>query len=196
MADAFASLNGFEIFLLLCAVVGGFFVVVRLVMQFIGANFDGDADFDVDIDTDFDVNHVDSDLGFKLLSLHGLSAFLMMFGLVGLALYRQSGAGFLGSILGACLAGLASVWVIGRLFALFSSLQSSGTLQTSMAVDCTGTVYLKIPAGGTGRVTINFHKRLREFDAVAKGGGELLTGTPVKVVQVNANILVVEPITE
>jgi len=190
MSDAFANLNGFEVFYLLCAIVGGFFVLVRLVMQFVGAGIDTDADLDLD------GHHTDSDVGFKLLSLHSLTSFLMMFGLVGLALYRQSEVGFVTSIVGASLAGMISVWVIGRLFALFSGLQSSGTLATAQAVGSTGTVYLTIPAGGTGRVTINFQNRLREFDAVVKGGGELPTGTPVKVVQVNANVLVVEPLAD
>jgi membrane protein implicated in regulation of membrane protease activity len=195
MTHAFADFNGFEIFFLLCAVVGGFFVLVRLVLQFLGA--DTHVDGDLDVDMNIDAHHADSDVGFKLLSVHGLTSFLMMFGLVGLALYRQSKVGFLGSLIGACLAGLASVWVIGRLFALFNRLQSSGTLPTSQAVGCTGTVYLNIPAGGTGRVTINFHNRLREFDAVARdGGGELLTGTPIKVVQVHSNVLVVEKLSE
>jgi len=192
MPGAFANLNGFEVFFLLCAIVGGFFVLVRLIMQFVGAGVDVDADVDLDIDG----QHADSDVGFKLLSMHSLTSFLMMFGLVGLALYRQSGVGFMTSIVGASLAGLISVWVIGRLFGLFSGLQSSGTLATALAVGSTGTVYLKIPAGGTGRVTINFQNRLREFDAVAKGDGELPTGTPVRVVQVNANILVVEQLAD
>lgn len=186
MANAFSNLNGFEIFFLLCAIVGGFFVLARLIMQFVGAGVDVDADVDID------AHHVDSDVGFKLLSMHSLTSFLMMFGLVGFALYRQSGVGFVGSIAGACIAGLAAVWIIGRLFALFSRMQSSGTLKTEQAIGSSGTIYMKIPAGGTGRVTINFQNRLREFDAVASDSAELPTGTPVRVVQVKSNVLVVE----
>ena len=95
---------------------------------------------------DIDADHVDSDVGFKLLSLQSLTAFLMMFGLVGLALYRQNGVCFGGSIVGACLAGLISVWVLGRLFAWFDRLQSRGTLQTSMVIGCKVSVYLTISA--------------------------------------------------
>jgi hypothetical protein len=71
-------------------------------------------------------------------------------------------------------------------------LQSSGTLQTSAALGCTGTVYLTIPEQGTGRVSISFQSRLREFDAVAIDGKKIPTGTAIKVVQVNANVLVVD----
>lgn len=190
MVNAFANLNGFEIFFLLCAVVGGFFVLVKLVMQFIGA----DADIDTDLDAGVDAQHVDSDIGFKALSMHSLTSFLMMFGLVGLALYRQSHAGMVLSILGASVAGLASVWVIGRIFASVGRLQSSGTLATASAVGSTGTVYLNIPKGGTGRVSINFRGRLREFDASSADGEMLASGTPIRVVRVDASVLVVEKI--
>jgi membrane protein implicated in regulation of membrane protease activity len=115
-----------------------------------------------------------------------------LFGLVGLALYRQSQAGEVISIIGAVVAGSISVWIISKIFQTATQLQSSGTLKTSDAVGSTGTVYLNIPAGGTGRVSLNFQNRLREFDATEKNGNELSTGTPIRVVQVNANILVVE----
>jgi membrane protein implicated in regulation of membrane protease activity len=188
----FADFNGLEMFFLGCAVIGGFFVLVKLVLQFVGG--DSDADVGVDGDIGIEAEHVDSDIGFRALSMQGISAFFMMFGLVGLALYRQSQLGVVISIVGAVAAGLFSVWVMGKLFQMASRLQSSGTLQTADAVGCTGTVYLTIPEGGTGRVSLNFKNRLREFDAIEKNGAELPTGTPVRVVQVTANILVVESI--
>ncbi len=177
-------------FFLVCAIIGGFFVLVKLVLQFTGgdshADAGGDSGFHIDPD------HVDSDIGFRMLSLHGLSAFFMMFGLVGLALYRQSQAGVVVSIIGAVAAGMISVWVIGKLFQSAANLQSSGTLHTADAVGSTGKVYLTIPEGGTGRVSLNFRNHLREFDATEMNGAEVPTGTPVRVVQVNANVLVVE----
>lgn len=190
MVKIFADFNGLEMFFLACAIIGGFFVVVKLVLQFVG----GDADTGADVvsDIDIDTEHVDSDIGFRLLSMHGLSAFFMMFGLVGLALYRQNQAGVIISMVGAVFAGLVSVWVIGRIFQGAARLQSSGTLKTSDAVGSTGTVYLTIKEGGTGRVSLNFRNRLREFDACEKNGAKVPTGTPVRVIQVNANVLVVE----
>jgi membrane protein implicated in regulation of membrane protease activity len=184
--DAFANLNSFEVFFLACAVVGGFFVVVRLIVQFVGA------DTELDTDVDLDVHHVDADVGFKLLSMHGLTAFLMMFGLVGFALYRQNQAGFVLSMAGGTVAGLASVWIIGRLFSLITGLQSSGTVGIERAVGGEGTVYLTIPAGGTGRVLITADHRRRELDAVAQGGGEIATGERVRVVAAHGGAVVVE----
>jgi len=190
VVKAFSNFNGLEMFFLACAIIGGFFVFVKLIMQFVG----GDAHTGVGVDGDIgmDTEHVDSDVGFRLLSMHGLSAFFMMFGLVGLALYRQSQVGVIIAIIGAVAAGTASVWVIGKLFQGAVRLQSSGTLKTADAVGCTGTVYLTIPAGGTGRVSLNFQNRLREFDASEKNGAAVSTGTPVRVIQVKANLLIVE----
>jgi hypothetical protein len=189
---AFSSFNGLEIFFLICAVTGGFFVVFKLITLFLGGDTGSDIGMDGGGDVDIDMHHADSDVGFKFLSVHGFSAFLMMFGLVGLALYRQSGAGMFFSIAGAVLAGLGAVWVIGKLFQGAGRLQSSGTLDISVAVGCTGTVYLSIPEGGVGRVSLNVKNHLREYDAAEVNKAEVRTGTPVRVVGVNANVLTVE----
>lgn len=191
MVKAFADFNGLEIFFLACAVIGGIFVCFKLVSQFMGS----DADTDLGGEIDIEGTHIDSDLGFRLLSMHGLSAFFMMFGLVGLALYRQNQAGVMIAMAGAVAAGLLAVWAIGKLFQGASRLQSSGTLKTADAVGSTGTVYLNIPAGGTGMVSLNFRNRQREFDAVEKNGAPVATGTPIRVVAVKAHMLVVEVLT-
>jgi hypothetical protein len=190
MGGMLSGFNGMEIFFLICAVIGGFFVIARTVLQFAG----GDSDTDIDDGSGIDAHHTDSDVGFRLLSLHGLTSFLMMFGLVGLAFYRQSRAGLLISLFGGTVAGLATVWMIGKLFQLAARMQSSGTLSSSGALGSAGTVYLTIPEGGTGRVSIIFQNRLREFDAVERDGRLLPTGTSIRVVDVNYNILVVEAI--
>ena len=75
MGGIFSGYNGIEIFFLICAIAGGFFVVVKFIMQFIG--LDHDSDLGVD-SHDFDAHHADSDMGFKLLSLHSITSFLMM----------------------------------------------------------------------------------------------------------------------
>lgn len=153
-----------------------------------------EAELDHDL-TGVEAHHADSDAGFKLLSLHGIASFLMMFGLVGLALYRQSHAGTLVSLAGAALAGVGTAWVICKLFQLAGRMQSSGNLSpTGGLLASTGTVYLTIPKGGTGRVTINVRNRLREFDAVSIDGEELPTGTAVQVVDVSGTSVIVQNI--
>ncbi len=187
MTEAFSDFNGVEIFYAICASVGGFFVLLRMILQFFGGEADA---FDGDVDIDVDATHTNTDVGFKVLSLHALSAFFMMFGLVGLALYRQSASGFTPSILGGLVAGAISVWIIGKLFKLASGLESSGTKDTSAAVGRAGTVYQRIPKGGSGRVSVP--SMSRECDARTNDGEELESGTPVKILEVHANVLIVE----
>ncbi len=193
MKTLFTQFNGIEVFFLLCAIVGGIFVFIRLVLQLVGIGNHVDGDFTVD-GHNLHSHHADSDVGFKILSLHGLTSFLLMFGLVGLALYRQSKMGTFLSMTGAVAAGLFSIWVIGKLFSLVLKLQSSGTITIDSAVGAEGKVYLTIPEYGIGRVLVNVHKSLREYDASSVDKKELKSNTPIRVVWVDGNVLVVEKI--
>lgn len=193
MNELFSDYNGVEIFFLICAIIGTVFVLLKFAMQLIGLGYDSSADVHVG-GHDIDSHHSDSDAGFKFLSMHGITSFLMMFGLVGLAFYRQSQVGIFISIVGASVAGFASVWIIGRLFILSIKLKSSGTIQIDSAVGAQGKVYLKIPKDGTGRVLVNIRNSLREYDAKTNEDIDLDTGTPIRVVWVDGNVLVVERI--
>lgn len=189
MAEIFIHPSGLEIFFLVCAAIGGGIFFVRLIMQLVG----GLDDIDTEIDTGHgDIDHADADVSFKLLSLQGLTSFFMMFGLVGFALLRGSRMSEAIALIGAVAAGMASVWMIGKIFSVFRGLQSSGTMDNLSALGAKGTVYLTIPGEGQGKVQITVKGRLREFTAVAGQKEEIKTGTPVHVVQVNGNILVVE----
>ncbi len=193
MSQWYAELNGIEFFFLTCAVIGAVFVVLRLVLLFIGIETDLSGDMDIELD-EIDIHHVDSDVGFKLLSLQSLSAFLLMFGLVGFALYNENREGILISLAGAVGAGLAAVWSIGKLFSLFERLQSTGNIDLENALNTEGRVYLDIPENGTGRVLIHIQNRLREYDAKAADNKGLKTGEPIRVVQVQGKLLIVEKI--
>ncbi|MDD3310685.1 NfeD family protein [Pseudodesulfovibrio sp.] len=188
------TLNGLDIFFIVCALVGGIPLAIRFVLQFTGADFGDHASMSADFESPDGGTSFDADASLKFLSLHGLTSFLMMFGLVGFALYRQSEAGAAYSLLGATAAGLASFWVISRLFRLLSSMQSSGTLHIGQAVGCKGKVYTTIRPGKTGSVMVTCLGRLREYDASSADGGELKTGTLIRVTEVNGNTLIVVPI--
>ncbi|MFH1154127.1 MAG: NfeD family protein [Pseudomonadota bacterium] len=193
METIFNDFKGVEIFFLLCAVIGSAFVVIRLIMVFMGLDHDTSPDGG-DGFGDGDTGHSDSDAGFRYLSLHGITSFFMMFGLVGLALYRQSRVGVMIASVGATVAGFFAVWVIGKLFVLGRHLESSGTIEMADAVGAQGHAYMAIPENGTGRVLVNINNSLREYDARADDDGLIKTGTPVRVVWVDGNVLVVEKI--
>ncbi|MBP7294435.1 MAG: hypothetical protein KBB56_00115 [Acidobacteria bacterium] len=200
------GLSSFEIIFLTCAAVGGVMLLCRLALLVLGIGghdgADSGPDLAVDHGGDFhggdahsDGHHHDSaDAGFKLFTIHGLTAFLLMFGLVGLALSRQTSWGLLVALAGASVAGLITMWLIARVFGALGRLQSSGTLRMDNAVGCEGTVYLTIPAGGSGRVQVTVQDHLREFDATAQDGEVIRTGERVRVVWTQGDSLVVERI--
>ena len=195
MSEVLSNLNGLEILYLICATTGGLFFAFRMVLLFMGLDHDGadGLDGDAGMGTDaVDAHHADSDIGFKVLTIQGLTSFFMMFGLVGFALYREMGTGALISVIGATAAGSATVWVIGKLFTSMKKLQSSGTIDASSAVGAEGTVYLTIPAGGTGLVQVSFRNHFREYDAVSQNKEEIKTGERIRVTWVNGSVLVVE----
>ena len=61
---------------------GGVVFVIMTVIQFFGG------DMDIEGDVDVDVASGTADVSFKVISVHGLTAFFMIFGLTGLALFE------------------------------------------------------------------------------------------------------------
>jgi len=188
MSGEGSAFSGLELFFIICAVIGGGLFIVRFLIQLFGGT-DTDADLQVG---HADVDHVDADVSFKLLTLQGLTAFFMMFGLVGFAMLRESHASGGIALASALVAGTGTVWIIGRIFSSVKKLQSSGTMDNAGAIGEQGIVYLTIRAQGTGKVQVTMQGRLREFEAVSKDGAEIKTGERIRVREVNNNVLVVE----
>lgn len=188
MQPWFASLSNLDWVFITAGASGTLVVLLRVGLLLVGLSLDLDGDEFGDMD-----GHGDHGDGFHFLTVHSLASFLMMFGLAGFAL-RRNQAGTAWAILGGILAGLGAIWVIARLFRFAHRLQSSGTLRLEDAVGSLGTVYLTIPAGQTGRVSLRIGQRLREMDAVHAGSGPLVTGTPVRVLRVERSVAVVEPL--
>lgn len=183
-------MNGLEMAFVICAAIGGVLFLFRLVLQLFGMHHD--------IATDIasgDLDLANSDIGFKLLSFQTITAFLTMFGLVGFALLRASQAGPAISLAGATAGGLATAWVVALIFRGMSRLQSTSDYNPAQAIGSRGTVYLTIPAGGTGKVTVTINNRLSVLDAVAFDKTEVKTGAIIEVVDsVGSNVLVVKKV--
>jgi len=184
MIEWFASHNGIEQLFLLSGIVGGFVLILRLLLTIAGLDHHGDV-----------AAHVDSDAGFQALTIQGISSFFTMFGVVGFTLYHNAMLGTLLAMAGAVAAGAFSMWVVHKIFRAMLRLQSTGTVSLYAAVGSEGSVYLTVGKEG-GRVQINFANRLREFEAVSADGSTLPTGTPIRVQSVMANTLVVSPVSE
>jgi membrane protein implicated in regulation of membrane protease activity len=184
MTEFLTALEPIEKFYFGCALFGGSMFVIQSILMLLGINGD-------------DTHHglADADVSFKFLSLQGLTAFFMMFGLVALTLSRQHQSPHAFSVFGGAVAGVFTTWVIGRIFVGMKRLQSNGTLSIDKAVGQEGSVYLTIHPGRSGQVQISFENRLRHLDAVSEGGDEIATGERVKVIRViNSNTLSVRKV--
>jgi len=195
------GLSGLELLFACCAVFGTVLFVIRLVLMFVGGIDDahsadagdmdaGAGDFDAgagDFDA-ADMDHTgdlhDSDISFRLLSLQGLTAFFMMFGLVGWAVIRQGEYNALIPIAAGTVAGLLTVWVMKIIFQFATGLQSSGTMNLKNAIGEEGTVYLTIHPGQSGKVQVSIQNRLAVLEAVTDSKEEIKTGEPIRVVRI------------
>ena len=175
-----------------CAIVGGGLFLLRSILLLIGLGGDdhhdgvgGDASGDVsDGDTPVDT--------FKLVTLHGLTAFGLMFGLVGYLMLRNNPEGVWLAVVLAILAGLLTMVIIAKIFQSSRKLQSDGTIYPRDIVGLEGTVYLVIRPGGIGKVQVTVRNALKVFDARAKDPAiEIPTGQRVKVVEAG-DVLIVE----
>jgi membrane protein implicated in regulation of membrane protease activity len=200
--DIISSLSGLEKVFAVCAVIGGTLFIIRLILQFAGLqghDVGGGADVSA-MDAAHgaggtDVHSGDSDMSFKLLSLQGITAFLLMFGLVGLAMSKQTQTGAFASIAVAAAAAVVTVWLMARFFSAMGRLQSSGNINLDRAIGVEGTVYLNIPAEGTGQVELVVQNSMKICDASSANKTPLKTGDKVKIKSVVAGkILVVEKI--
>lgn len=200
MFDFFSDMNTLDTVFVICAGVGGLLFFVRTVLQLIGG-IDADMDMDagemdvgdVDVgDVDVDSDGGDSDSSFRIFTVQGMTVFAMMFGLVGLCCHVSLGLPPIVSVIGGTLAGLACIWVMYKVMTYLLRLQSSGTLNPKNAVGAQGTVYLRIPAEGSGRVRVVVQDRLKVMDAKSSKKEDIKSGERIVVVDVVNNTLLVE----
>ena len=186
METFYSSLSPVQKVFLFSAVLGGVIFILRMILMLAGIG-------DHDLHDGMSDAHMDADTSFQLFSLHGLTGFFMMFGLVGLGLSRQFWVPNLVAGAAGVAGGLATVWMIGKVFRSMTRLQSDGTLRLSDAIGQQGTIYLTIPPAGTGQVQVAFQGRLMIYDAVSADKTTIKTGDPVVVIDiVGGNTLVVE----
>jgi len=95
------------------------------------------------------------------------------------------------------LSGTLAMFVVGYLLYMFSRLSEDGNVEIENAMFNTGKVYLTIPAkeAGQGKIHITIGNSFREINAVTKNLEPLPTGSPIRVVDIiDDNLLLVEPI--
>ena len=110
-----------EIFYLVCAIIGGILFLIRVILFFTGGSSRGKHDINADGDLDNDLGH--ANVGMRLVSPQGITAFFMMFGLVGLAL-SKSGIISIWTVLGGLATGFFTMLIIAKIFAEMEKLRS------------------------------------------------------------------------
>jgi hypothetical protein len=196
LSDWIHSFSGVNAVFFLSAVFGGVLFIFHLILMIVGgvhSAWDAGGHAGVDAHGADTAHSGDSDASFKLLTLRGLTAFFLIFGLVGLAMSIDSHFGPIGSLFGACVAGLIAMYAVAKFFTMLLRVQSSGTVNMNNAIGAEGTVYLTIPAGGTGKVQILIQDHLNIYDAISDTQETIKTGEGIRVTRLVAGeILVVE----
>lgn len=123
----------------------------------------------------------------KFLSLQNLSAFVMMFGFVGLAMTRSSGFGAIPAIIAGVIAGFIASWIFFIMNNSLMKLSQCGTARITSSVGKVGRVYLSIPANSDGQVEVEVDGRLKVCDAISADNTEIKTDTKILVIDIKEN---------
>ena len=179
--------TGLEMVFGFCALIGSLLFLLYFGLVLIGGVFEGVVEgvFDIDVD-------MGSDFSFKAITFQGVVAFVMMFGLVGLAV-MQSTTNDTIAVFGGSVAGIMSMFAINKLFHMFYGLESDGTVQHNQAIGAKGLVTTRIRKGSPGEVQVTYQHALRTEAAVCEDEDmELSTGTMIEVVDVVGTRLIVK----
>ena len=128
---------------------------------------------------------------FNALPFQCIMLFLMFFCLVGFYAVESTETSTIAIAVGV-VAGFASMYGTGKLFQLFITLQSDGTVAISESIGATGSVYLRIPHNGAGQVQVNFGGSMRTMNAKSHDDAEIGSGEFIEVVDTMGEILVVK----
>ncbi len=174
-------------------IVGGAVMIFQFALLLLGFG-------DLDADVDFEVDDLDGDVevprsGFLgMISVRTVTAFVAFFGIGGLAV---ESAGFppLHQLIGALAAGSGAFVGMFFLGKALHGLRQEHVEDIQETLGQTATVYLRIPSGGEGKVTVVISGRQAQFKAIGANGCDLATGTSAKVTKVlTSDLLEVEPV--
>ena len=185
------EISGIDVFFAAMAVIGTVLFMIYFALVPIGGVADGIAEAIPFFDVSFEM---DAEGVFHMLTIQGLLSFMMMFGIFGLAV-SQGNYGSMPAIVAGTLAGISSMWVVGKVFQAIAGLETDGTVSHNQAHGAKGTVYRTIRPGQSGQVQVEFQDALRTCEAVAED--ETITIATGKFILVTGNIaevLVVRPL--
>jgi len=166
------------------------FFVWQLVMAFVGLGGHEDVTTQVDsmdhsgVDHTADTDAADSVLAFKLVSVRSVIAFLTLF-FWSAALYFKVYAQSLGWLMLISAAwGTGAMLLVAWVFHLMMKMTESGNQRVGTAVGASGSVYMDIPAGGSGEIIVMVSGIMTHVRARMRDGSAAKAGTKVRVTKV------------
>jgi len=149
------------------------------------ADLDADAadaggDVEADAGDAAEVTAHETAVSFKLLSFRSVIAGGMLFGWAG-ALYLYNGVRLGAALVYALAWAFGGAFIVAALMYLMRRLQETGNRQLATCVGGRGTVYMDIPASGTGKVRTMVSGSISFVPARSADGKAVKAGTPVRV---------------
>jgi hypothetical protein len=177
--EGILHMTGIEQAFVNCGVIGSVLLVLRFVLPLFGLRPEKlfalpSAQYEIP----------GGDVRSKLFSFRTIATFLAVFGLAGFLLDHVEETGAAMAIAGGMLAGGAVAWLVALLFRDTTKRGAPVEFRSSRAIGERGNVYVTIPPGGTGKVTVTINSRLTVLDAVAQDKSEMKTGEPIEVIEV------------
>ncbi|MCH1540695.1 MAG: hypothetical protein L7S56_04580 [Candidatus Poseidonia sp.] len=184
------SVSGVDVLFAACAIIGTILFILYFILVLVTGAADGMLEV-AGFDFEMDAAGV-----FHMFTLQGLLSFIMMFGIFGLAV-SQSGenTNAVLAVLAGTAAGIASMYLVAKVFQAMRSLESDGTVVHNKALGSRGTVYRRIASNKPGQVQVEFQGALRTMSARSDEEAVTLeTGTLIEVVDTIGEILIVKPL--
>lgn len=188
MKEFFSSMDATQQFYWYVAIGASVIFIIQIIMTFIGA------DSDTGVDADFDGNLDSADAPFQLFSLRNLINFLLGFGWTGAVLYNAFESKFVVGIV-SFLVGSVFILLFFVIMRFIWKLSEDNTFKMEDTIGKTADVYMNIPASksGRGKIFVSVKGSSRELYAVTTAGEALKSGSLVKIIGIEGDILVVEP---
>ncbi len=178
----------------------GFFSAIFLwqfISSLIGLGGAEDVDMDAgDIEAGSASDAIDSVAAFRLLSIRAVLAFLTLF-FWAAAMHHDAGTSLTRAITYGTFWGLGAFVLMALALHLMRKLAETGNPRLQTCVGMRGTVYLDIPADGTGEARVTVSGVVSHVKARSADGKPLKSGTPINVVRtLGPTTIEVEPIEE
>lgn len=179
MIEFFNSMTSMEFAFWIIAIPSTIFFTLQIASTFLIGDLDMDSDVEVD------------GMPFEMFTLRNLIAFLTVFSWTGIVCIEHS-MSLPSTLIISMLSAITVVLMLSSLFYFMSKLAQENNIDSSSAIGKIGTVYLRIPENGIGKINVIYGGARRESPATSKYA--IATGESIRVIGKEHDTLIVEPL--